>query len=109
MTMAQTNAFKRSALVPKSECRLLSRPPAGHELAFARLAPPERKAMREIVESADLMLVDGRPFLLAPVTDATIETLAAFKAAREEIEDGDEDCCDGQDDRVSQSIHGTGV
>ena len=43
--------------------------------------------MQEIAEMADLVLVDGKAFLLAPVTDATIEALATFEAAREDIEE----------------------
>ncbi len=47
--------------------------------------------MREIVQAGDLTEVDGWRFLVAPVSDATIDVLAAFEA---EGEDRENDLCD---------------
>lgn len=51
------------------------------------LAPPERRALREIVEHGDLAIVDGQAYLVAPVSPATIDALAAFEAEAEDLED----------------------
>ncbi len=51
------------------------------------LGPPERRALREIVERGDLAMVDGQPFLVAPVSPETLDTLAAFEAEGEDRED----------------------
>jgi hypothetical protein len=52
----------------------------------AGLAPPERRAMREIVIGADLLEVDGLFYLLAPVSPETIDAMAAFEAETEDRE-----------------------
>ncbi len=51
------------------------------------LGPPERRALREIVERGDLAMVDGQPFIVAPVSPETIDALAAFEAEGEDMED----------------------
>ena len=61
-------------------------PPALPWLA-ADLGPPERRALREIVERGDLAMVDGQAYLVAPVLPATIDALAAFEAEGEDRED----------------------
>ncbi len=55
------------------------------------LGPPERRAMREIAERGDLTVVEGRSYLVAPVSAPTIDALAAFEA---EAEDRENDLCD---------------
>ena len=51
------------------------------------LGPPERRALREIVERGDLAMVDGQAYLVAPVSPETLDTLAAFEAEGEDWED----------------------
>ena len=51
------------------------------------LGPPERRALREIVERGDLAMVNGQAYLVAPVSPETIDTLAAFEAEGEDRED----------------------
>ena len=66
---------------------------ANHELAFAvgALAPPEREAMAEIADTADLFTVTGRSWLLVPASPWLIDTLAAFGAEAEDRENDLED------------------
>ncbi len=58
------------------------------------LGPAERRAMREIVERGDLAEVNGEQFIVAPVSAATIDALAAFEA---EGEDRENDLCDEEE------------
>lgn len=81
-------------LLPKSS----SRPefiPALPEHALSWLAgqlgPPERRAMREIAQGGDLADVGGTLYLVAQVSDATIDALAAFEAEGKDREDFDDD------------------
>ncbi len=57
--------------------------------------PAEREALRSICENGDLLMVDGRPWLLAPVTPALLDTLAAFEAEASEVEPDAEDAALG--------------
>ena len=68
-----------------------------HELAFAvgALAPPEREAMAEIADTADLFTVAGRSWLLVPASPWLLDTLAAFGA---KAEDRENDLDDEPDD-----------
>ena len=70
-----------------------------HALPYiaGQLGHAERKALRNIAETADLLFVEGQPYLLAMVTEATLAALAAFEA---EAEDRENDLCDepGQDE-----------
>ena len=54
---------------------------------LAELSPAERKAMRQIAASADLLDVDGQLYLLAPVSPRTLDALAAFEAEFTDLED----------------------
>ncbi len=78
--------------------------PALPEAALSWLAgtlgPPERRAMREIVERGDLAEVDGQSYLVAPVSAPTIDALAAFEA---EGEDREFDLCDEQEEDDDRS------
>ena len=64
-----------------------------HELAFAvgALAPPEREAMAEIADTADLFTAAGRSWLLVPASPWLIDVLAAFGAEGEDRENCFED------------------
>lgn len=62
-------------------------PPSALPWLTGDLGPPERRALREIVERSDLAMVDGQAYLVAPVSPATIDTLAAFSAEGEDMED----------------------
>ena len=62
-------------------------PPSALPWLAADLGPPERRALREIVERGDLAMVDGQAYLVAPVSPATIDALAAFSAEGEDMED----------------------
>ena len=66
-----------------------------HELAFAvgALAPPERKALAAIAESADLLTVEDQSWLLVPAPAWLLDTLAAFGAEDREncLEDEPDD------------------
>ncbi|MCH7793909.1 MAG: hypothetical protein IH900_02030 [Proteobacteria bacterium] len=55
------------------------------------LGPAERRVVREIVQPGDLAEVEGKTYLVAPVSAATIDALAAFEA---EGEDYENDLCD---------------
>ena len=62
-----------------------------HETALPRLASKgfvsaEHRALREIVERGDLTHVDGQAYLVAPVSLATVDALAAFEAEGEDRE-----------------------
>ena len=63
------------------------------ELAFAlgALAPPERRAMAEIADTADLFTVDDKSWLLVPASPQLLDTLAAFGAEAEDREPGLDD------------------
>ncbi len=47
--------------------------------------------MREIAQGGDLAEVDGKHYLVAPVSNATIDALAAFEAEGEDREGFDDD------------------
>lgn len=55
------------------------------------LGPAERRALRVIVDEADIVEIDGRAFLVAPVTAEVVDTLAAFEAEGEDREPDLED------------------
>lgn len=78
--------------------------PAAAIAAGAKLAPDEQLALRQICRDGDLLLVEGLPFLLVPVTPATLDALAAFEAAAEDLEQDNEDCCTASDDAGAMAI-----
>ncbi len=51
------------------------------------LGPPERRALREIVERGGQAHVNGQAYLVAPVSPATIDALAGLEAEAEDRED----------------------
>ena len=50
------------------------------------LGPVERRALREICETGDLIKENGKTYLVAPVSSKTIDALAAFEAEGEDRE-----------------------
>ena len=91
----QTRAFRRHALIPKTPGGGRRQRPEEIEDA---LGPPERQALREIAETADLAIIDGRLVLIAVITDQTVDALAAFEAEAAELEGDDDDHCEAHDD-----------
>ncbi len=52
------------------------------------LCPPERRALREIVETAEVVREKDHVILVARVSSATLDSLATFETSREDLEDG---------------------
>ncbi len=52
------------------------------------ICPPERRALREIVETAEVVRQNGHVYLTARVSAATLDSLATFETGREDLEDG---------------------
>ncbi len=52
------------------------------------ICPPERRALREIVETAEVARENGHVYLTARVSAATLDSLATFETSREDLEDG---------------------
>ena len=52
------------------------------------LCPPERRALREIVETAEVVRENDHVILVARVSAATLDSLATFETSREDLEDG---------------------
>ncbi len=50
-------------------------------------APRERRVLREICETGDLIRENGHTYLVARVSSYTVDTLAAFKSERADLED----------------------
>lgn len=55
------------------------------------LMPEERRALAKIIDAADLLTVEGQAYLVAPVDNETLDTLAAFEAEAAERENDLED------------------
>ena len=94
---ASRDARRRDMLAPKTTPRPEFIPALpGEALTWLAgdLGPSERRAMREIVERGDLAEVNGEQFIVAPVSPATIDALAAFEA---EGEDRENDLCDEEE------------
>ena len=52
------------------------------------ICPAERRALREIVETAEVVRQNGHVYLVARVSSATLDSLAVFETSREDLEDG---------------------
>ena len=81
---------------------------------IGELGPVERLAMREIVERADLIFVDGMTYLIAPVSPRCIDALSAFEAEGEDrvndlCDEPDEDHEPGADDEPDQDNEPVGT
>ncbi len=55
------------------------------------LCPPERRALREIVETAEVVRENGHVYLVARVSSATLDSLATFETSRADLEEGGDD------------------
>ena len=79
---------KRAMLIPKTG------KPSDHLptlMDFSEvICPPERRALREIVETAEVVREGDHLYLLARVSAATLDSLATFETAREDLEEDDE-------------------
>ncbi len=51
------------------------------------LCPAERRALREIVETAEVVRENGHVILVARVSAATMDSLATFETSREDLEE----------------------
>ena len=52
------------------------------------ICPAERRALREIVETAEVVRQNGHVYLTARVSAATLDSLATFETSREDLEEG---------------------
>ena len=52
------------------------------------ICPAERRALREIVETAEVVRENDHVVLVARVSAATLDSLASFETSREDLEDG---------------------
>ncbi len=74
------------------------------------ICPPERRALREIVETAEVVREGGHLYLVARVSAATLDSLATFETSREDLEVDvdhelvDEDGSDNEDG-TNESSH----
>ncbi len=70
---------ERSEFIPAME---------GHWLSWltGKLGPVERRALREIVETGDFVKENGHTYIVARLSSATIDALAAFEAEGEDRE-----------------------
>ena len=90
---------RRAMLIPKPSRRprfIPALPDYELDHLIGKLAPPERKALAQICETADLLTVDERPWLLVPADPKLLDTLAVFGA---EAEDRENDLENERDDR----------
>src|SRR5260221_6784676 len=86
----RTRANRGAMLLPKPRDRTRFVPVIPEDAGLAHLlgdlAPAERKTLAEIVESADVLMVDGKPWLLVKATAGLLDRLAAFQAGGEDLE-----------------------
>ena len=74
------------------------------------ICPAERRALREIVETAEVVREDNHLYLVARVSAATLDSLATFETSREDLEEGadaeqvNEDGSDNEDG-TNESLH----
>ena len=80
----EKRVHKRHMLIPKTGC------PEDHIptlMDFSEvLCPPERRALREIVETAEVVRENGHVYLVARVSSATLDSLATFETSRADLE-----------------------
>ena len=99
---------KRAMLIPKTGLTNATIP---RLLDFSEvLCPPERRALREIVETGEVVRENGHTYLVARVSAATLDSLATFETGREDLEeepDAEQVNEDGSDneDGTNESSH----
>ncbi len=76
------------------------RPAIPLPVELSELGPLERRALRQIVATADLLGFDGQglAIIAAAIAPELIDELAAFEAESEDLEDDDPGGCDAKDD-----------
>ncbi len=73
---------------------------------IGRLAPPERRALAQICETADVLTVEQRAWLLVPADTQLLDTLAVFGAEAEDREMDLEDEAQADDEpSIGGSTH----
>ncbi len=76
------------------------------------ICPAERRALREIIETAEVVREGDHLYLLARVSAATLDSLATFETSREDLEEGadaeqvNEDGSDNEDGTNESSYDG---
>ncbi len=99
---------KRAMLIPKTGLTNATIPTL---MDFSEvICPPERRALREIIETAEVVRENGHIYLVARVSAATLDSLATFETSREDLEvDVDHELVneDGSDneDGTNESSH----
>ncbi len=99
---------RRNMACPKPRsCRWYIPPLPEHALSWlaGKLGPDERLCLRHIVETADLIEVDGTTYVLAEAPPVLVDTLAQFETAGADREPYLEDEADEgkEDDRDSDN------
>jgi len=93
---------KRAMLIPKTGN------PSDHIptlMDFSEtICPPERRALREIVETAEVVREGDHLYLVARVSAATLDSLATFETSREDLEN---DCDELVNEDGSDNEDGT--
>ncbi len=51
------------------------------------ICPAERRALREIIETAEVVQENGHTYLIARVSAVTLDSLATFETGREDLEE----------------------
>ena len=92
-------AVRRGMLIPKPRERATNPAldPTNLWWLAGQLGPPERLALREIVETGDIVFHNRHPYIVARVSRATLDAIAVFEAEGEDLEPDDEG--DPLDDR----------
>ncbi len=76
---------KRHMLIPKTGLTNATIP---RLVDFSEvICPPERRALREIIETAEVVREGDHLYLLARVSAATLDSLATFETSREDLEE----------------------
>ena len=99
---------KRHMLIPKTGLTNATIPTL---MVYSEvICPAERRALREIVETAEVVREDDHLYLVARVSAATLDSLATFETSREDLEEGadaeqvNEDGSDNEDG-TNESLH----
>lgn len=104
-----TAQFRKHALLPKCSTRRDPLPvipalPDWHLAeALTRFIPAEKKALAQIVDTADLAMLNGATVLVVPATPALLDALAAFGAEIEDCERDYEDEVEQDNDSDSDN------
>ena len=101
---------RRDMLIPKPRHRWQERKTALLEKDLshlaARLGPGDRRALREIVETGELVTEGKHTYLVARVSSATVDALASFEAEGEDFElELEDDYADDEPDHDNEPDH----